>query len=66
MVSRHETARGCWLEKEESLEKKLEGLSREKVEAASELSTLTLHLEALKEDLQNEKTTSKDQSTKVA
>ena len=47
------------------MEKKLEISSKEKEEAASKLVDINIQLEDLKENLEKEKTTNKDHSSKV-
>lgn len=65
VVSRHEGARRCWLEKEQVLEKQLEEVTGEKEELANERKTLSSQLEEGKSTLETQKSVSNEQSTKV-
>lgn len=64
-MSRHESARGCWQEKEKGLENQLSELQSEKEAATCELDTLGAQFEELKEKLETQMKVNSEESMKV-
>lgn len=66
VVSRHESVRGCWLDKEEELKQQLEREGREKKGLTCELHSLRAEFGALKVDFETQMKVNNEQSTRVS
>ena len=64
-MSRHESARECWLEKENGLGSQIEGLQEEKKALETEMNILKAQLEESKTDLETQMNMNNQQLTKV-
>lgn len=65
MVSRHQSVRECWLEKEKGMEAKLADLGNEKKELTSEVTTLADQLKETETKLLQRVHLNNDQQVKV-
>ena len=66
MVSRHESARRCWIDKEKELTSQVGELQKEKEGLSSEIGVFSLQLGEMKNNLEEQMKTNSDQLIKVS